>query len=264
MSQTLHDSPAQATDERHTGLSDRLIRVHAAIEANIARVQTQIAGHYTWRDRLDEERRDLTDIEDKTTQNEIIAVVENRIRRFEHQIQTGRHDLALLRQHATQALERPSANTGSLARLVEKYEDGPDYDPTLIPRLNGSEALPYFMRPGATSGIARQAVPTRFEVFAYRGKTLLKAAAVLAVLYVVANGLDGATSGSGPGGAKFASPGAGTGFGNSGTGAITNLLGDPAQALSSLLATASGTDVSKVAGDTATTLESMGRSPALQ
>ena len=250
-------------DETTARFSDRLDLVHATIKASIGRLQGQIAGHYAWRDRLDDERRELEDTEDKTTQNEIIAVVESRIRRFEHQIETCRHDLALLRQNGAQALDSPAANTGNLARVLEKYEGSPDYDPTLKKRLSGPDALPDFMRPGATSGIARQATLTRFETCAFRGKIMLKAGAVLLVLFVVANSLDSAANGLGPGGARFASPGAGTGFINSGTGAINTALGSPGQALSKLLAFASGTDVTEMAEGTADTLKNMGSGPAL-
>lgn len=250
--------PLPLEDERATRMSVRLDLVSATIETAVSRLRSQIAGHYAWRDRLDAERQQIEASEDKTTQNEIIAVVENRIRRFEHQIATCRHDLSLLRQQGALALANTCANTGDLARILEKYEDSPDYDPTLKERLQGHEALPSFMRPGATSGIARQATLTRFETFAFRGKIMLKAGAICLGLLIAANSINGVSNGNTPGGAKFASPGAGTGFANSVTGAIDNALGSPTQALSRMLAITSGTDVTRLAEDTADTMKTMG------
>lgn len=256
----LEQPPEDITPENlPVELIDRLTDVRDTIEKRVIGIQEQLAQHYRWRDRLENERDALSNVEEKATQNEMIAVVQERIRRFDKQIETCRHEMSLLRTYGALAIENKGANTADLGRILEKYEASPEYDPTARPRGRGLESLPYFVRPGETSGIARFPRMSPFEIIAHRGKVLLKAAVIMGVLVFVARGVGGGLDGNSAGGAKFGRPGAGGGslVQVTGGGSVDGGFSGPARILTKMVSSLSGVDVGDLAADTAQTLKSV-------
>lgn len=187
----------------------RLAFARNEIERRIAECQEQLRQHYLRQDQLEEERFTLVNDAEKAMQNEMISVLQKRIRSLDSRINTCRHDLQLLRHYGSIAQTNPGGNTGDLWRLLKEYGAGLDTNLPHRDNLPGLEALPDFIRPGARSGIAHLTKTTQRESLFFRGKIAFKMIALTALLFM---GVQAIESGSGldaAGGARFEKPGAG-------------------------------------------------------
>lgn len=246
------DAPAE--------MIDRLIDARDAIEARIAECQSQLAKHYARQDQLEAERDAMQDPEEKATQNEIIAVVRTRIRSFDNQINTCQYDLRLLRQYGAVTLENPQGNAGDLARILDKYGIGRAENLPERTKVEGLDALPYFARPGATSGVPHLTKISSFEKVAHRVKMVVKMGALVAVIVLATRGLDSDAGGATASGARFeraGSSGMARIMDGSSAGSSDSMPGTTAALLKMVSAT-TGFDLRAIVSDTGQALKSVG------